>query len=120
MSWLDRINAAIVRRIRAREASEPEVTDEGVRLHDGSFLAFRALYRVIAFTQPALIGEFQSLGLDFGDGRVLVVNESQSVWDQIVRVLDAHPDRVLESKDWRLRLVAQPDTSDGIEILRRS
>jgi hypothetical protein len=113
MSWIDRINAAIVRRIHG---TKPLVADErGVEL-EGQRLVYADLERAVAYRHPNLVGDDLTVALDFGGGRVVVVSENDEAWATVVAALDRHPRRQRPSQEWRLALVAGA-AEDRLELL---
>jgi hypothetical protein len=113
MSWIDRINAAIVRRIHGKASL---VADDRGLEQAGKRLAYADLKRATAYRHPNLVADDLAVALDFGDGRVIVVSENDEVWMAVLAALDAHARNVRPSTEWRLALVA--GTADvRIELL---
>jgi len=113
MSWVDRINAGIVRRIsrgRARVSAEADgiTTDE-------QGLSYADLERTVAFCQASVVGDDLSLVLDFGQGRLVTVTERDAVWKEVVDALGAHPRSRTRYADWSVGLVA--DVKARFELL---
>lgn len=103
MRWIDRINAAIVRRIHG---TKPLLADgRGLEL-EGQRLAYAELERAVAYRRPNLVGDDLTVALDFGGGRVAVVGDSDERWSTVLAALDAHPRNTRPSPEWRLALVA--------------
>jgi hypothetical protein len=103
MSWIDRINAAIVRRIQGNATLRADAL--GVEL-SGRRLAYADLQHAIAYRHPNPIGDDLSLALDFGDGRIVTVSENDAAWRTVLSGLDGHPRNQRLSTDWTLLLVA--------------
>jgi hypothetical protein len=102
MSWIDRINAAIVRRIHGKAALRAD--DQGVEL-SGQRLMYADLRRAVAYRHPNLIGDDLAIALDFGEGLVVVVSENDAGWRTVVAAINAHPRSRRPSTEWRLALV---------------
>lgn len=103
MSWIDRINAAIVRRI-SRPATV--VADEGGVEQAGRRHAYANLQRAVAFRQPNLIGDALSIALDFGDRNVIVISEHDAAWKTVLSSLDADPRSQRPAAEWCVALIA--------------
>ena len=103
MSWIDRINAAIVRRIHGTKLAVADA--RGVE-RDGQRLEYAELERAVAYHHPSLAGDRLTIALDFGGGRVAVVCESDEGWRTLLAALDAHPRNARPSTEWRLALLA--------------
>jgi hypothetical protein len=111
MSWVDRINGAILRRIAGKATL---LADEQGIEQSGQRFAYAELQRAVAFREPNLIGDALSVALDFGAGRIIVVSENEAAWQPILASLDAHPRNRRSSSEWSLALVAG---GDRIELL---
>jgi hypothetical protein len=72
VSWIDRINAAIVRRISGKATL---LADEQGIEQAGQRLAWSGLDRAIAYRHPSLVGDDLAVALDFGESRIVVVSE---------------------------------------------
>lgn len=103
MSWIDRINAAIVRRIHARTTLAAD--EDGVEL-SGQRLLYADLERAVAYRHPNLVGDDLTVVLDFGDDRIVVVSENDEAWTKVLAALDRHPHNERPSTEWQLALVA--------------
>jgi hypothetical protein len=112
MSWIDRINAAIVRRIRGEATLRADAL--GVEL-SGRRLAYADLQQAVAYRHPNPIGDDLSVALDFGDGRIVTVSENDAAWRTVLSGLDGHPRNQLLSTEWTLVLVGAEDVR--IELL---
>ena len=111
MSWVDRINDAILRRISGKAAL---LADEQGIEQSGQRFAYAELQHAVAFRQPNLVGDALSVALDFGGGRIIVVSETEAAWRSVVASLDAHPRNRKSSAEWSLALVAG---EERIELL---
>lgn len=103
MSWIDRINAALVQRIHGKATLRAD--DVGMEL-SGQRLAYSELCRAVAYRHPNPVGGDLAVALDFGGGRVVVVSENDGVWGTILSGLDRHPRNQRPSSEWTLALVA--------------
>jgi hypothetical protein len=103
MSWIDRINAAIVRRIHGKATLRADAV--GVEL-SGRRLAYADLQHAVAYRHPNLVGDDLAVALDFGEGRIVVVCENDGAWRTVVAALDAHPRSQRPAVEWTLALVA--------------
>jgi hypothetical protein len=113
MNWIDRINAAIVRRIHGKVTLRADAN--GVE-QDGQRLAWSGLERAVAYRHPSLVGDDLAVALDFGQSRIVVVSEDDEAWGTVVAALDRHPRRQRLSQEWRLALVAGA-AEDRLELL---
>lgn len=106
MSWIDRINAAILRRV---SRAPPVIADEhGVEL-SGRKYPYAELERAVAFRHPNLIGDDLTVALDFGGGHIIIVSENDAAWRTVLSSLDAHPRSHRPFAEWSLALVAGPE-----------
>jgi hypothetical protein len=105
MSWIDRINAAIVRRIHGKATLIAD--DVGVEL-SGQRREYSGLHRAVAYGHPNPVGDALSVALDFGEGQIVVVSENDAAWRTVVEALDAHPRNRMPYVEWSVRLVADP------------
>ncbi len=113
MGWLDRLNARIAGRTNALRRHR-----EGLQLPDGNVVQFGDVERAIAFRQQGLVGDEQALLLEFDLERRVVVGETDPLWTETVAALDADPRCRVQSKEWRVQLVATPKDQDvAIELL---
>lgn len=103
MSWIDRINAAIVRRI---DRKDPLLADEHGIEQSGQRYAYADLKRAVAYRHPNLIGDELTVALDFGEGHIIIVSENDAAWRAVLSSLDAHPRSQRPSAEWSLALVA--------------
>ena len=134
MSWIDRINAAIVRRIHGKV---PLIADEQGLEQAGQRVAYAELQRAVAYRHRNLVGyslqgryeveavstedqnhateigpAFRDNGydlalvLDFGEGRVVTIAENHEAWTTVLAALDRDPCNKRPSAEWRLELVA--------------
>ena len=103
MSWIDRINAAIVRRIHGKV---PLIADEQGLEQAGQRVAYAELQRAVAYRHRNLVGDDLALVLDFGEGRVLTIAENHEAWTTVLAALDRDPCNKRPSAEWRLELVA--------------
>jgi hypothetical protein len=114
MSWIDRINAAIVRRIHGK--AMPVADEHGVG-QDGQRLAYADLHRAVAYRHPNLVGDDLAVALDFGEGRIVVFSQNDDAWKTVLAALDAHPLSQQPSTEWTVALIAgSPETR--IELMR--
>jgi hypothetical protein len=109
MSWIDRINAAIVRRIHGKATLRAD--DQGVEV-SGQRLAYAGLEHAVAYRHPNLVGDDLAVALDFGEGQVVIVSQNDAAWGTVLSGLDRHPRTQRPSTEWTLALVA------GAEDLR--
>jgi len=116
-SWIDRINRAIVSRIKAKQKTGPELVPwpEGLELPDGTMLEYAHITSAAAFKTDDFVGDTMCLALEFREGRSLVINERQPFWPDVLAALDANPRRRYASPEWLLRVVS---AEEPIEILR--
>jgi hypothetical protein len=101
--WIDRINAAIVRRISGKTT---QLVDEQGIEQAGQRLAWSGLERAIAYRHPSLVGDDLAVALDFGESRIVVVSENDEAWKTVLAALDAHPRSRQRSPEWTIALVA--------------
>lgn len=113
MSWIDRINAAVLRRI-ARGRKQMSADANGVTKDDQTF-PYADLERAVAYCHPSLVGDDLVLLLDFGQGRIIPVTEHDAAWKTVVEALDAHPRNRTRYPDWSVGLVA--DVKARFELL---
>lgn len=106
MSWIDRINAAIVCSIHGTKRL---FADERGLVLEGQRLAYAELERAVAYRRPNLVGDDLTVALDFGGGRLVVVGDTDEGWSTVLAALDAHPRNTRPSTEWRLALVAGGD-----------
>jgi hypothetical protein len=92
MSWFDRINAALVRRITGRMAI---VADEQGLEQAGQRVAYADLQHAVAYRHPSYVGDDLAVVLDFG-----------KAWKPLLAALDVHPRIQRSSPEWRVMLVA--------------
>lgn len=102
MSWIDRINQAILRRI---QPAETVLADETGIEQAGRRYSYSELHRAVAYRQPGVVGDALSVALDFGDGRIVVVSESDAAWRHILIALDRDTRVRHRSAEWSLCLV---------------
>jgi len=115
MSWIDRINAAIVRRLHGKATLAAD--ERGVELN-GQRLAYADIQRAVAYRHPNLVSDDLTVALDFGDGGSVVVSENdQALWTTVLAALDRHPRNQRPSTEWRLALVAGA-ADVQVELLR--
>jgi len=113
MSWIDRINAAVLRRI-ARGRAQMSADANGVT-KDGQTLTYADLERAVAYRHPSLVGDDLVLLLDFGRGRIIPVSEHDAAWQTIVEAIDTHPRNRTRYPDWSVGLLA--DVNARFELL---
>jgi hypothetical protein len=113
VSWIDRINAAVLRRI-ARGRVQMSADANGVT-KDGQTFPFADLERAVAYCHPGLVGDDLVILLDFGAGRLVPVTEHDSAWRTVVEAIDAHPRNSTRYPDWSVGLVA--DVKGRFELL---
>lgn len=104
MSWIDRINAAVLRRIA--RGREPVTADAYGVTKDGQTLRYADLERAVAYCHPSLVGDDLVLLLDFGHGRLIPVTEHDAAWKTVIEALDAHPRNRTRYPEWSVGLVA--------------
>jgi hypothetical protein len=103
MSWIDRINHAISRRTSGKAvllAGEHGIEQAGQRY------PYADLQRAVALRQPSVIGDALSVALEFGEGHVVVVSDTDAAWKPVLASLDEHPRILRPSAEWSLALVA--------------
>lgn len=103
MSWIDRINAALARRIKGQAALQAD--DDGLE-ESGRRLAYSDLRQAVAYRHPSLVGDDLAVALDFGQGRLVTISENDAAWQAILAALDRHPRNQRRSTEWTLALVA--------------
>lgn len=113
MSWIDRINAAIVRRIAGKHSLLADA--HGIE-QSGQRYAYADLERAVAYRHPNYVGDELAVALDFGESRIVVVTENEEAWTTLLAALDEHPRSRLRSTEWRLALVAA-DAGEWLELL---
>jgi hypothetical protein len=102
MSWIDRINAAIVWRIARKDGL---LADEHGIEQSGQRYAYADLERAVAYRHPNHVGDDLAVALDFGESRIIVVTENDDAWTTVLAVLDKHPRNRRRLTEWRLALV---------------
>ena len=113
-NWIDGINRAGLRRLSPSFSVVPD--HEGIELGDGSRYRYADLERVVAFRQASLVGDALSVALDFGNGHVIVVSQTDEVWLHVLSALDADPRSRMSSSQWSLTLIASEGESQ-LDIL---
>lgn len=114
--WLERINAALVRKIR-RGMAPLDAEPGGLRRHDGMKFPYSELCGAVAFLQTSYVGDALSIVLDFGAGRVVTVSEADRAWRAVVEALDNDARTHVKSTEWMLMLVGSADRSFRVELL---
>ena len=109
MSWIGRLNDAIVRRINGKATL---TADEHAVELSGQRLAYADLQHAVAYRHPSYIGDDLAVALDFGEGQLVIVSQNDAAWGVVLSGLDRHPRRQRPSTEWTLALVA------GAEDLR--
>lgn len=107
MGFGERINAAILKRVRSV-----------VPAQDGAvFLAsFLEAKRLVATMHNGLVGDVMVLLAEFIDGRVLRIDEHDAHWHAVLEVLDREGHTVLTSTYWTLQLIGDKSRTP-IELL---
>ena len=113
MSWIDRINAAVVRRIAGKDSL---LADEHGIEQSGQRYAYADLERAVAYRHPNHVGDDLAVALDFGESRIVLVTENEDAWTTVLTALDNHPRSRLRSTEWQLALVAAAE-GERLELL---
>lgn len=97
MGWVDRINDALLRRLR------PDDMPGGAA---AMMAELEASVRLVAFTQPGYIGGTTTLVGEFADGRVLQADEHDPAWGALLEALDRSGRTAMSATQWTLSLAA--------------
>ena len=100
MGIADRINAAILGRVRSARPARGEGSD---------IQSFLTAERLVAAIEDGYVGDTMMLLAELSDGRVLRMNEHDARWSELLLALDAEGRAKASSTEWRLRLVGDPE-----------
>ncbi|HEU0044789.1 hypothetical protein [Sphingomonas sp.] len=96
MGIVDRINDAVLRRIRPARVGDDAAELAGVVEH---------IEELVATRQEQLVGDTMALIASLDDGRVLRTDEESPGWTDLLAALDRSGRTSLTSTQWQLRLV---------------
>lgn len=120
MNLLDRLIGRAVGRLPSRRRSSLVGVEVGGLLIANEAVERRRRWeeikRVSAMNVAGYVGETALLAIEFTDGTVLVVPETDEQWNELTEALFRLPG-AQAATDWRLRLLAAP--SDTVDVYRR-
>ena len=97
MGWVDRVNAAVLRRLNPNPA--PAMAAKlATRVED--------IARLVATRQPGYIGDTTILVAELASGDILGADEHDAEWPVLLTALDRSGRTALSSMEWTLRLAA--------------
>ena len=113
MNLVDRINAAVLRRIRSRAITASETLETG-----GTELteSIERIKRLAAVLSDNFAGETMMLVASLDDGRVVRIDEDDPQWTAVLSALDGSGRTGMTSTEWRLHLMGDENRAPIVLI----